>query len=137
MYRKIVVPIDIGHVDKLEKALATSAGFAKHCGAELHYLGVTVSDPSSVAQNPIEFDKKFRAFADEQASKRGIEIKVNIITNPGGVLDLDHTIMKTSEELDADLVIIASHVPGFKEYIVDSNAGYVARHSKISVFVVR
>lgn len=137
MYKKIVVPVDIGHVNTLEKALATSADLAKHYDAELHYVGVTVTGPSSVAHNPLEFADKLRAFAEEQANKRGIEIETHAVTSVDLVRDLDNVITNAINELDADLVIMASHVPGFAEYIFASNAGYLASHSKISVFVIR
>ena len=137
MYKKIVVPVDIGHVNTLEKALATSADLAKHYDAELHYVGVTVTGPSSVAHNPLEFADKLRTFAQEQANKRGIEIETHAVTSVDLVRDLDNVITNAINELDADLVIMASHVPGFAEYIFASNAGYLASHSKISVFVIR
>ena len=137
MYSRIVVPVDIGHSEKLEKALATSADLAKHYDAELHYIGVTLPGPSSVAHNPMEFADKLKAFAEEQANKRGIEIKTLAVTSVDPVRDLDDAITNSINELDADLVIIASHVPGFAEYIFASNAGYLAENKKISVFVVR
>ena len=137
MYKKIVVPVDIAHANTLEKALSTSADLAKHYDAELHYVGVTVSGPSSVAHNPMEFADKLRAFAEEQENKRGIEIETHAVTSVDPVRDLDDVITNAINELGADLVIMASHVPGFAEYIFASNAGYLAAHSKISVFVVR
>ena len=39
--------------------------------------------------------------------------------------------------LGVDLVVMASHVPGFREYIFHSNAGFLASHTDLSVFVVR
>ena len=137
MYTKIVVPIDLGHTEKLERALTISADLAKHYGAELHYVGVTTTAPSSVAHNPEEFADKFKAFTADQAAKRGIEITFHTSTSPDPVRDLDNVIETTAKNLDADLVVMASHVPGFTEYVFSSNAGYLAAHSKISVFVVR
>ncbi|MGI9380208.1 MAG: universal stress protein [Methyloligellaceae bacterium] len=137
MFRKIVVPIDLGHVEKLERALAVSADLAKLYNADLHYLGITTTAPSSVAHNPEEFAAKLKAFTAKQATKRGIEINSHTSTSPDPVRDLDNVIETTVDNLDADLVVMASHVPGFAEYIIASNAGYLAAHSKISVFVVR
>ena len=137
MYRRIVVPVDIGHADKLEKALATSADLAKHYGAELHYVGVTAPPPSAIAHNPAEFAEKLQAFAAEQSAKRGVDIKADAVTSHDPVRDLDDALRQKIEELDADLVVMASHVPGFAEYIFASNAGYLASHASISVLVVR
>ena len=85
---------------------------------------------SSVAHNPQEFAVKFGAFADEQANKRGILIETHNIIIPDSVRDLDDAITNAINKLDADLVIKASHVPGFAECIFASNPGYLAAHSK-------
>ena len=51
--------------------------------------------------------------------------------------DLDPTLMKAIEETGSDLVVVASHIPGFPEYLFASNAGYLAMHASVSVFVIR
>ena len=35
------------------------------------------------------------------------------------------------------LIIMASHVPGFRDYVFASNSGYLASHTDLSIFVVR
>jgi len=46
-------------------------------------------------------------------------------------------LMKAIDKIGADLVIMASHEPGFFEHIFSSHGGYIAQHAKCSVFVVR
>lgn len=137
MYGKIVVPVDLAHVNKLEKALATAADLAQHYGASTYYVGVTASAPGTVAHNPTEFTEKLARFAAEQAEQHGIQIKTKTVVIPDPVRDLDDALRDAIEELGADLVVMASHVPGFAEHIFASKAGYLASHSSISVFVVR
>ena len=137
MYRKIIVPVDLGHADKIEKALAVSADLARHYHAELHYVGVTTSAPGAVAHNPAEFAEKLKAFAAEQGAARGVDIQADAVTSPDPVRDLDDTLRRTVDELGADLVVMASHVPGFADHIFSSNAGYLASHASVSVLVVR
>ena len=45
--------------------------------------------------------------------------------------------MTAIEETESDLVVVASHIPGFPEYLFASNAGYLAMHATVSVFVIR
>ncbi len=52
MYHNIVVPVDIEHADKLEKALATACDLAKAYDAKLTVVGVTGAAPGSLAHNP-------------------------------------------------------------------------------------
>lgn len=137
MYGKIIVPVDLAHAGTLEKALAVSADLARHYKAELHYVGVTATTPGAVAHNPAEFAEKLQAFAAEQGAARGVDIKTHAVTSPDPVRDLDDTLRHTVDELGADLVVMASHVPGFAEHIFATNAGYLANHASVSVLVVR
>lgn len=48
-----------------------------------------------------------------------------------------HQIIAAVKEYEADLVIINSHKPGLKDYLLGSTAGKVVRHAPCSVLVVR
>lgn len=47
------------------------------------------------------------------------------------------TILDVAEEVDSDVVILASHNPGFADHFLGSVAGRVVRHAHCSVHVVR
>lgn len=46
-------------------------------------------------------------------------------------------ILKLAESVDAELIVIASHKPGFSTYLLGSTAAAVVRHAKCPVLVVR
>ena len=54
-------------------------------------------------------------------------------------VELDNKLLDTIESTGADLVVMASHLPGLadKLHILRSNAGTIASKAKVSVFVVR
>jgi nucleotide-binding universal stress UspA family protein len=137
MYRKIMVPVDLEHVGALDKALATAASLAQQQGAAVTYVAVTASAPSPVAHDPDEFARKLDDFAREQGRRYGIETSGLTRVSHDPTTDLNRTLMTAAEDLDADLVVMASHVPGVLEHLFSSHAGYVASHAKMSVFVVR
>ena len=137
MYKTIMIPVDLEHSNQLDKALATSADLAKHYGAELYAVGVTMSAPSAVAHNPSEYAQKLEAFSAEQTTKHGVPFKAKAMISHDTAVDLDDTLRKAGSEIGADLVVMASHVPGFIDYVFASRAGYFASHSDLSVFVVR
>lgn len=137
MYTKIMVPVDLAHVDRLDKALSTAADLSKHYGAPLCYVGVTAATPSAVAHTPAEFASKLEAFGAERAKADGVEASTLACTSHDPAIDLDETLMKAVAETGADLVVMASHIPGAPEYLFATNAGYLANHAKISVFVIR
>ncbi len=47
------------------------------------------------------------------------------------------TILKEAEAMNVDLIILASHKPGLKEYFIGSNTTKVVSHANCSVVVVR
>lgn len=137
MYRRIMVPVDLAHIDKLDKALGSAAGLAKHFGAPVTYVGVTAATPSAVAHTPSEYAKKLAAFAKSQGDAHGIDADAKPITSHDPAIDLDGALLDAVEELGADLVVMASHVPNLTDYLWPSHGGKLATHAKTSVFLVR
>lgn len=137
MYNKILVPVDLAHLDHLDKALRTAADLCRHYGAALVYVGITAPTPSAVAHNPQEFTAKLEAFGRAQADAFGIDADVRAYTSHDPVVDVDDTLLRAVRETGADLVVMASHIPTAADYLWPSNGGKVASHSEASVFVVR
>ncbi len=137
MYQKIMVPVDLAHVERLHKALTTAADLAKHYRTPVCYVGVTTTLPSAAAHTPEEFAHKLKHFGQAQADKHGFEVSTMTLTSHDPAVDLDATLMDAIQESGADLVVMASHAPGLADHIFASNAGYLASHAKVSVLVVR
>ena len=136
-YKNIMVPVDLEHVETLEKALTIAADLAKHYGAAATAVSVTSAAPGSVAHNPTEFAEKLAKFAENQSTARGVSFASKAVVSNDPTIDLDDALEKAAGELNADLIVMASHVPGFWEHIFASRGGYLASHSHISVLVVR
>lgn len=132
-----MVPVDLRHVERLGKALATAADLSKHYKASVQLVGVTGAEPSAVAHNPTEFAARLNDFAAAESARYGVEFGVHAITSPDPAIDLDDVLGREAQAIGADLIVMASHVPGFAEHIFSSNAGYLASHAEISVFIVR
>lgn len=137
MYKLIMIPVDLEHPDTLEKALSVGDDLAKHYQAELYVVGVTHSAPGVVAHNPSEYAQKLQAFAADQTAKRGTEFKSKAVVSHDPAVDLDDKLMQAASDIGADLIVMASHIPGFVDYLFASKAGYLASHTSLSVFIVR
>ncbi len=137
MYKHIVIPVDLNHVELLEKALVTGADLSRHYDAKITLMAVTGTAPSEVAHNPAEFQKKLDDFAALQSRRKGATFEVRTLTSHDLAIDMEKKLDEAIHEMGADLIVMASHVPGFREYIFRSHASYLASHSDISVFVVR
>ncbi len=137
MFTRIMVPVDLAHVPALRKALNAAAGLAKQHSVPVTYVGVTTGAPSALGHNPAEFDAKLSAFGAEQAQSHGIDADTRTIISHDPTTDVDDALLHAVKDCGADLVVMASHVPGLADYIWPSNGGKIAAHSEASVFVVR
>lgn len=137
MYKQILVPVDLTHVERLPKALQTAADLAKHYDAPVRYVGVTPETPSPVAHNPAEYAKKLEAFGKEQADKHGISVSTKSYPSTDPAIDINKTLLQAVADAGADLVVMASHIPNVTDYLWPSHGGSVATHSEASVFIVR
>lgn len=137
MFSKILVPVDLEHQPALEKALSVATELTRLYDAEAILCGVTSSAPSAVAHSPSEFAQKLDAFAAEQTQKRGVSFAAKSVTSHDPATDIDSALQSAITETGADLVVMASHVPGMLEHVLASRAGFLAAHARVSVFVVR
>jgi nucleotide-binding universal stress UspA family protein len=137
MYNKIMVPVDLAHVERLDKALKTAADLGQHYSIPVCYVGITPLTPSSIAHNPVEYGEKLADFGRRQAEKYGHEAMTKAYASHDPAVDLNDTLLAAVKEIGADLVVMASHVPGLAENLWPSHGGKVASHSDASVFVVR
>ncbi|MEM8851400.1 MAG: universal stress protein [Pseudomonadota bacterium] len=137
MFSKIMIPVDLAHQARMDKALSVAADLAKRYEAEAHMVGVTMSMPSKVAPSPEAFAEKLAAYAAEQSAARGTTIVPHAERSLDLPVDLDDVLARTAQKIGADLIVMASHVPGLTEHLFASNAGYLASHATMSVLVVR
>ncbi|GGC03219.1 hypothetical protein GCM10011363_19740 [Marivita lacus] len=137
MFNRIMVPVDLAHVETLDRALTCAADLGRHYDATVIYVGVTAETPGAVAHTPQEFTAKMTAFAQQQSEATGARTEGVGLTSHDPAADLDPTLLKAVEETGADLVVMASHVPNITDYIWPSNGGTVAKRANVSVMVVR
>lgn len=138
MYSRILVPVDLDNADKLTKALDLAGKTAKDHDADIVYVDVVDAIPTTSARTQGErAADRLAKFASDQAKRHGIRASGEIALRGDLHLNVGSDIVRTAGETGCDLIIMASHVPGFKDHIISSNAGYVASHAPISVYVVR
>lgn len=138
MYSRILVPVDLDKVDMLTKALDLAGQTAKQNNAEVIYVDVVDAVPTmSTRTEGEQVADSLKNFVSEQATRHGISTTGEIALRSDLHLNVGSDIIKAANETDCDLIVMASHVPGFKDHIFSSNAGYVASHAPMSVYVVR
>jgi universal stress protein F len=136
-YKKIMVPVDLAHADKLTHALEAAGSLAAFFGAPVTYVGVTASAPSPLAHNPQEYTRKLEQFAADQAKAHKIEASAHAVITHDPAVDLDPALEHAVQETGSDLVVMATHIPNAGDHFWPSHGGRVATHTKASVFLVR
>lgn len=137
MFSKIMVPVDLRHLERLEGALNHAANQAKLYDAEVIYVGVTTSAPSSQGHTPEEYNERLMKFAAGQGEINGIRASADTEVSHDPTADLDDTLVKAAAKVGADLIVMQSHMPSVTDFFWPSNGSRVAEHAKCSVTLVR
>lgn len=137
MFKEILVPVDLAEKKMLQKAVYVAADLAKHYAAKITLVSVVGGLQQKVSNSSGEYASMLADFAAEVAKSSGTEIQSRIFEVPDPSVEVDRKLLQAIEELGADLIVMATHQPGWIEYLVDSHGGRLASHAPISVFVVR
>ncbi len=141
MYSNILLPVDLGNESSWVKALPTAIKFCETFGAILHVMTVIPDFKSSVMTQflPEDHEDKILVTAKEVLHKFVLErvpesIAVHHVVADGTIYK---SIIDVAEDVGTDLIIVGSHRPELKDYLLGPNAARVVRHSFKSVLVVR
>lgn len=140
MYNSILVPVDPAESAFAQSALAKAVEFVTQYGALLRLVSV-VSPIQGFVTEALDADYDSHIVADARGQLKAIadtlnvdQGRVSISVRAGAVY---HEVLEEARAFNADLVVIASHSPGFASYLLGSNAGKIVRHADCSVLVVR
>jgi len=137
LFSRILVPVDLAHIEKMGKALDCASLLATSCNATIALVGITSTAPGAVAHTPEEFEDVLRKFATTFGSKSGVATDAVSYVAHDPAVELNTILIKAAADISADLIIMASHVPGVPDHIFQSHSGAVASHAPVSVLIVR
>ena len=136
MYKTILVPIDIAHIDK-GRAMIDVASTHAGKDTKLILLNVVEEIPNwAAAELPegiLEHSRQTSLDEMNAIAKAG-DLEMEVEVRMGRSY---RTILEVAEEKHVDLIIIASHRPGLQDYFLGSTAAKVVRHARCSVLVTR
>ncbi len=141
MYKSILLPVDLHQESSWKNAIPVAIRMAKESGADIHILtvipdyGMAVVGsffPRDYAENAMqETDVELKKFVAQNVSD---EVTVKPHVRHGSIYK---EIINSADEFGCDLIVLASHRPETKDYLLGPNAARVVRHASQSVFVVR
>jgi len=141
MFSTILVPIDLAEPESSGRALKVAIGLATDYNATMHVVTVVPDMGMSIVGG--YFPKGFEQKALDDTKARLKQYLEDVV--PSGVETKGHVIhgaiyqqiLAIADDLGADLIVMASHRPAMRDYLLGPNAARVVRHAKQSVMVVR
>ncbi len=137
MFSHIMIPVDLHLPPEVQKAVAVAGEMAKWQNARVTLVSVTGTQPGDVTASDASIAKDLAALADDLSAKSGAEVGTKNIHSVDVAVEVDGDLTRAAEEIGADLIVVGTHAPRITDYIFSSHAGYLAKHAKVSVFVVR
>ncbi len=141
MYKKILLPIDLDQESSWHKALPTALELCRAWGASLHVMTVVPSFGMSMVSQyfPKGYEKEMRektmaSLQDFVRENVPEGTPVQRIVGEGTIYEV---ILQMADKVGADLIVLDSHRPQLKDYLLGPNAARVVRHATCSVLLVR
>ncbi|RFB78908.1 universal stress protein [Methylovirgula sp. 4M-Z18] len=140
LFQTILVPVDLTDLEIALPALYKAAAIADYSAGSLHLLNVQTLLPSTFMDFvPPDFNVTQKQIAEQELSDVAKRLpmpdgRVTWHVRTGGVYP---EILAEADAIEADLIVMGSHRPAMKTYLLGSNSKTVVRHAKCSVLVVR
>lgn len=140
MFKNILLSIDLNEPGSWVRALPAALEAAKATGGKLNVITVAPDVNTQVAPFfPTDVNKRLYQTATEALAdwvKKNVpsDTAVRQIVGQGSIY---REILNAAKETGADLVVMAAHKPGMRDYLLGANAAHVVRHFQRSVLIVR
>ena len=141
MYKSILLPIDLNEQSSWVKSIPVAIDMAKTYGASILIMTVIPDYGKSIVGSyfPSDFSSKALSETSEALEKLVSEkfpsdVVVSSVAKHGTVYK---EVLDVADTSDIDLIVLTSHRPERRDYLLGPNAAKVVRHANQSVFVVR
>ncbi len=139
MYSRILTAVDLDEPSSWQKPIATALALADCFKAKVALAYVV---PDTVLMLQAQWSvSSVRAIMEDARIKlmkvardHTVDRDVEEIVRSGSVYV---GLIEAGESFEADLIVLSSHRPEMKDYLLGANASRVVRHAKCSVMVVR
>lgn len=142
MYRRILVAIDLNEESGWRNPLVAAAEHARKFGSEQLIVLTVVREIEALVYaqvGAVAYEMMAHQFENKLAARvrevNASDLKPKIVVEHGeSIYDV---ILETAQEAGVELIIVGSHRPAMKDYLLGTNAGRVVRHATCSVLVAR
>ena len=141
MYKNILAAIDLNEDTSSRQPLLSAVELTRIFAARLHVLNV-VRDIDAILQSkasPRGYDTIVLYLQNQLVALirqvNASDLNPNILVCHGASIYAE--ILRVADEAGIDLIVVGSHRPAMKDYLLGTNASRVVRHARCSVLVAR
>lgn len=141
MYNSILLPIDLNEKSSWVKSIPVAIDMAKTYGASILVMTVIPDYGKSIVGSYFPSDFSAKALDDTVVALDKLvadnfppEVNVSSVAKHGTVYK---EVLDVADSTNTDLIVLTSHRPERRDYLLGPNAARVVRHANQSVFVVR
>lgn len=140
MYKNILVPIDPAHGEVADRTLAIAKKLLDD-GGQVTALSVIEPLPSYISGYILEQTLKDRVKENRDACLAALNAAMDRVGVSGKAILDDGSptpeILRLAREIRADCIVLGSHRPDFRDYLIGSTAARVVRHAQCTVIIER
>lgn len=140
MFHRVVLAVDLTDSGSWQRALPVALDLLHQSAGTLHVVTVAPEvSPLIAGYFPAAAGREIVTHAAADLHRFVSEhipsdVRVQEIVAQGAI---HQEILAAAEQVDADLIVMASRRSGVRTYLLGANAAHVVRHSPCSVLVVR
>lgn len=131
MYKKVLVAIKLAHASKSTGLMSKALEIARTHSASLHVITVVPEIDDNLKVLPEDSLPPLKEFVSG-FDLTGVDADVAIRKGPP-----HRAIPRAAEELRIDLIMMNSHNPRIRDYLIGSITAHVVMHVECDVLVVR
>ena len=138
MYSRILIPVDLDEPSSWSKAVPVAQTMGTAFSASVTLCTIV---PDSVAVIEAQWSRlSLQALLNKASARLSLlanELGGEEIAKQVGTGNIASGILSIAEKIDADLIVLSSHRPEMRDWLLGANASRVVRHASCSVLVVR
>lgn len=140
MFKSILLAVDLNEPGSWARALPVALEVTRATGGKLHVVTVAPDVDMQVAPYfPADVNQQLHKKATAELGAWGKQnvpsgTAVELIVAQGSIY---REILNAAARTGADLIVMAAHKPGIRDYLLGANAAHVARHFSRSMLIVR
>lgn len=142
MYKRILVAIDLNEESSWRNPLVAAAEQARKFGSEQLIVLTVIREIDALVYaqvGAVGYEMMACGLENQLAARvRAVDVydlKPKIVVEHGeSIYDV---ILSTAQEAGVELIVVGSHRPAMKDYLLGTNADRIVRHANCSVLVAR